>query len=237
MAVRAPGRSAAIARAERWQHVAADHDVIGAIAERDVDGDRRRNVSAARSCACIQGCRRTVPMRTAQPACSAAMHSSTIFSCGTSRDQIVMSACGRRIALLISARRSPPDRRSAAAAGRRGASTRRMMHVDIGLEPDRDGLVADAARVSSLMKAPPPVASTPARRRAAGRSPAPRRRGNRARHGLRRCRGSTCRRPASISVSASRNGSRSRAASRRPMVDLPAPIMPTSTTERVPSAA
>ena len=42
---------------------------------------------------------------------------------------------------------------------------------------------------------------------------------------------------ASISVSASRNGSRSRAASRRPMVDLPAPIMPTSTIERVPSAA
>ena len=41
---------------------------------------------------------------------------------------------------------------------------------------------------------------------------------------------------ASISLSASRNGSRSRAASRRPMVDLPAPIMPTSTTERVPSA-
>src|SRR5260221_11035056 len=41
---------------------------------------------------------------------------------------------------------------------------------------------------------------------------------------------------ASISVSASRNGSRSRADSRRPMVDLPAPIMPTSTTERVPSA-
>ena len=29
---------------------------------------------------------------------------------------------------------------------------------------------------------------------------------------------------------------RSRADSRRPMVDLPAPIMPTSTTERVPSA-
>src|SRR5258708_23034117 len=41
---------------------------------------------------------------------------------------------------------------------------------------------------------------------------------------------------ASISVSASRNGIRSRADSRRPMVDLPAPIMPTSTTERVPSA-
>jgi hypothetical protein len=42
---------------------------------------------------------------------------------------------------------------------------------------------------------------------------------------------------ASISMSASRNGSRSRADSRRPMVDLPAPIMPTSTTERAPSAA
>ena len=42
---------------------------------------------------------------------------------------------------------------------------------------------------------------------------------------------------ASISVSASRNGSRSRADSRRPMVDLPAPIMPTSTIERAPSAA
>src|SRR5260370_38866184 len=41
---------------------------------------------------------------------------------------------------------------------------------------------------------------------------------------------------ASIWVTASRNGSRSRADSRRPMVDLPAPIMPTSTTERVPSA-
>src|SRR3954451_10661921 len=42
---------------------------------------------------------------------------------------------------------------------------------------------------------------------------------------------------ASISVSASINGSRSREDSRRPMVDLPAPIMPTSTTERIPSAA
>ena len=42
---------------------------------------------------------------------------------------------------------------------------------------------------------------------------------------------------ASISISASRNGSRSRADSRRPMVDFPAPIIPTSTTERVPRAA
>ena len=42
---------------------------------------------------------------------------------------------------------------------------------------------------------------------------------------------------ASISISASRNGSRNRADSRRPMVDFPAPIIPTSTIERVPSAA
>ena len=42
---------------------------------------------------------------------------------------------------------------------------------------------------------------------------------------------------ASISASASRNGKPSRADSRRPMVDLPAPIIPTSTTERAPSAA
>ena len=39
MAVRTPGRSAATRAAQRLQHVAADDDVIGAIAERDVDGD------------------------------------------------------------------------------------------------------------------------------------------------------------------------------------------------------
>ena len=41
----------------------------------------------------------------------------------------------------------------------------------------------------------------------------------------------------SISVSASTNGMPSRAANRRPIDDLPAPIMPTSTSERGPSAA
>src|SRR5882724_2923753 len=40
----------------------------------------------------------------------------------------------------------------------------------------------------------------------------------------------------SISASASRNGKPRRADSRRPMVDLPAPIIPTSTTERTPKA-
>src|SRR5262245_53057454 len=41
----------------------------------------------------------------------------------------------------------------------------------------------------------------------------------------------------SISVSASTNGMPSRCARRRPTEDLPAPIMPTSTTERRPRAA
>src|SRR3954464_16091861 len=41
---------------------------------------------------------------------------------------------------------------------------------------------------------------------------------------------------ASISVSASTKGSLSLRAMRRPMVDLPTPIMPTSTIERAPSA-
>ena len=41
----------------------------------------------------------------------------------------------------------------------------------------------------------------------------------------------------SIALSASTNGMPSRAASRRPIDDLPAPIMPTSTSERAPSAA
>ena len=46
----------------------------------------------------------------------------------------------------------------------------------------------------------------------------------------------SCRRRFSISASASTNGMPSRAASRRPTEDLPAPIMPTSTIERRPSA-
>ena len=40
----------------------------------------------------------------------------------------------------------------------------------------------------------------------------------------------------SISVSASAKGRPSRVASRRPIDDLPAPIMPTSTSDRVPKA-
>ena len=94
-----------------------------------------------------------------------------------------------------------------------------------------------AARVSGFMNAPPPVASTcgplSSSRAMTRVSPA-------------RKYGSPCAlkisgidMPAafSISVSASTNGTLSRLASLRPMEDLPAPIMPTSTTERWPSAA
>src|ERR1700760_2848173 len=75
--------------AERGQNVAADHDVIGAIAERNVYIDevgvfQRRGHGTAPTLS---------PPWVARPpqsfSCSASMHSSTILSCGTSRDQIV----------------------------------------------------------------------------------------------------------------------------------------------------
>ncbi len=87
------------------------------------------------------------------------------------------------------------------------------------------------------MKAPPPVASTqgpPSSSRAITRASPSLKSGS---PRVSKMSGIDMPAAASISVSASRNGSRSRADSRRPMVDLPAPIMPTSTTERVPSAA
>ena len=76
------------ARAERGQHAAADDDVIGAVAERDIDRDDRRNVSAARSWLTL------IPSvvgwaagaATPSRARSASMHSSTMRSCGTSRE-------------------------------------------------------------------------------------------------------------------------------------------------------
>ena len=83
------------------------------------------------------------------------------------------------------------------------------------------------------MKAPPPVASTCGPLLEQPRDH-PRLAG--AEIGLavlaRKFPGWSCRRRFSISVSASTNGMPSRAASRRPTDDLPAPIMPTSTIER-----
>ena len=85
------------------------------------------------------------------------------------------------------------------------------------------------ARVSASMKAPPPVASTsgsPAsRRRITRRSP------SRNSRSPKRSNSSAMVQPAasSISASASRKGRPSRAARRRPIEVLPAPISPTST--------
>src|SRR4051812_43095345 len=80
------------APAQRLQHVAADHDVIGAVAECDVDNDgggvlQRRGHDVA---PIWSGVTTGAPPQSL--ACSASMHSSTILSCGTSRDQIVRSA-------------------------------------------------------------------------------------------------------------------------------------------------
>ena len=74
-------------------------------------------------------------------------------------------------------------------------------------------------------------------RRAGARSRAPRRRGNRARRAWRRSPGWSCRRPSRSRCRHRRRAMPSRAASRRPIDDLPAPIMPTSTTERRPERA
>ena len=94
MAVRTPGRKRGDARAQRLQHVAADDDVIGAVAERDVDGDRigmfqwrGHGVTLIPSVGWSDAAR--PPHRRAR---RASMHSSTMRSCGTSREPIVRSA-------------------------------------------------------------------------------------------------------------------------------------------------
>ncbi len=92
-------------------------------------------------------------------------------------------------------------------------------------------------RVSSRMKAPPPVAMTAGpllSSRAITRASPSRKYGS---PWVAKISGIVMPAAVSISVSASKNGSRSRAASRRPMVDLPAPIMPISTIERLSRAA
>ena len=87
------------------------------------------------------------------------------------------------------------------------------------------------------MKAPPPVASTLgplSSRRAITRASPSRKYGS---PWVAKISAIDMSAAVSISVSASTKDSRKRPASRRPMVDLPAPIIPTSTTERGPSAA
>ena len=110
-------------------------------------------------------------------------------------------------------------------------------HVELGFEPNRNALRADdragvgmhesaAARRQYLRPAFQQAAIT--RASPARKSDSPR-----------MAKMSEMVMPAafSISASASTNGMPSRSATRRPIDDLPAPIMPTSTAERRPSAA
>ena len=75
--------------AERWQHTAADDDVIGAIAERDVDGDGSECFNGAviawRSCVGCFFCAR----RRHKPGVQGVDAFIDDFSRGTSRDAIV----------------------------------------------------------------------------------------------------------------------------------------------------
>ena len=149
------------ARAEHRQQPAADHDVIGARAERDLHGGRfrraqRRGHHGAASAA------RLAPRRREARA-SAATISLTMVSCddlarhhrdvGLGIDRI---ALGHQLADAL--RRVALQHR---AVGGGAALDAPHQHLEIGLEPDRDALLARcAARVSAFMKAPPPVAST-----------------------------------------------------------------------------
>jgi hypothetical protein len=101
--------------------------------------------------------------------------------------------------------------------------------LEIGVEPDRDAAFEDELRVASFMKAPPPVAITlggPSIRRAITRRSPSRKLGSPKRSNISAILWSAA---SSISSSESANGRPSRFARRRPTVDLPAPISPTST--------
>src|SRR6476659_120126 len=199
--------------AQQSQQAAADVNVVAALAERDVDDDRVAGTQGRRHGSWPPSAQAT-PIRPA----SALTISSTIFSCMTSRDCTVRSA-------------------RAYTGSRSSMSLRSVEPGSAVLSQIEMPFAAIAVRVSGLVKAPPPVARTwgppSSRRRMTRASPA---------------RNSASPRTASISLivmpaafsistSASTNGMPRRSARRRPIEDLPAPIMPTSVTVRGPSAA
>ena len=162
-----------------------------------------------------------------------------MVSCGTSRDSTVRSACAYTGSRSSISRRNVSDASPPLSSGRSPRRLIRRLRISsVGVSQTDIPLARTVARVSAFMNAPPPVARTcgplSSRRAITRASPA-------------RKYGSPCVEnisemviPAwafSISISASTNGIASRAASLRPTDDLPAPIMPTSTTERRPSAA
>ena len=111
-------------------------------------------------------------------------------------------------------------------------------HRRVGLEPDGDAALRGSARASPRScrrrrrsRAPP------ARCRAAAPRRASRPRENPPRHSLAKISAMLRLAAFSISASASRKGRCRRLASRRPIEVLPAPIMPTSTMQRLPRRA
>src|ERR1700736_5821747 len=77
--------------AQRAEDAATDHDVIAALRERHVDDDRIAGAHRDGH-GMPAACGRDSPGRSTQPT-SAAMISLTMVSCGTSRDEMVTSAC------------------------------------------------------------------------------------------------------------------------------------------------
>ena len=133
-------------RAQRRQHVAADDDVIGAIAERDIDGDgigmfqrRGHGVAPIVSDACFGAA-------AAQPGMQRLdAFIDDLFVRHVARPDREIGALIDRLALLDQA----PDG-GGGIGGLQQRTVGAALHpahddIGIGLEPDRDRLVADAA--------------------------------------------------------------------------------------------
>ena len=149
--------------AERRQQAAPDHDVVARSPSATSTDDRLAGCAAARSWRAPPSRPPESAPRRSSCSASAATISSTMVSCGTSRDM------HRHVGLGID--RVALGHQRASVCGRIAGLQQRPVgcaaldpahqHVEIGLEPDRDALRArSAARVSAFMKAPPPVAST-----------------------------------------------------------------------------
>src|SRR5262245_8657048 len=220
---------------ERIEHAATDHDIVAARTERDIDDDglarpqwRGHDAqSPPAAAAAVTAC----AMR--RCLANAPIISSTIFSCTTSRDWPVRSACA-----YVGWRKSISSRNFASGSSvlSSGRSLRRLIRristSKSAFSQTEMPLALMTPRVSAFMNAPPPVATTcapPSSRRAITRASPERNSGS-----PRVAKISSIDMPAAISISASAstNGMSSRCARRRPIDDLPAPIMPTSTIAR-----
>ena len=165
------------------------------------------------------------------------MISATIASCGTSRDCTVISAS--RIDRFALGQQLAQGRGRVGGLQQRpvvlALAIRRISTSSSAVSQIETPFALMAARVSAFITAPPPVASTcgPLSSRRAMTRASPLRKSA----SPWRAKISAMLMPAafSISLSASTKGMPRRAPSRRPIDDLPTPIMPTSTIERRPA--